>query len=85
MLIHTTITVWRGTEYIIRDFKFEKYTKKFELNTDIKNIILFEIRVPEDAKKSYIGRLSKYYWEIDVKLDIEDGNDVHIKSVIEII
>jgi Arrestin (or S-antigen), N-terminal domain len=45
----------------------------------------FEIHIPKGAKRSYIGRFSEYFWEIDAKLDIPWAKDFHLKHIIDIV
>jgi hypothetical protein len=77
---------WTGTN--MQETSFEKYYQKFKLNNKDntgQTFFPFGIGIPKDVKKSYSGKLSKYYWEIDAKLDIPMGSDKHISSVIEVV
>lgn len=71
------------------EVKFEKYMKKIdpkaskEYNTS-ESIIPFDIQIPKDAKHSYRGKISSYYWVVDTKLDMPVRKDIHINSMIEI-
>lgn len=44
----------------------------------------FEIRIPQTAPKSYVGRYSELYWTIKAKVDIPTGFDLNASSRIEI-
>ena len=45
----------------------------------------FEIRIPQTAPKSYVGRYSELYWTIKAKVDIPMGFDLNASSRIEIL
>jgi hypothetical protein len=45
----------------------------------------FEIDITKGVKRSYIGRFSEYFWEIDAKLDMPWAKDLHLKKIIDII
>jgi Arrestin (or S-antigen), N-terminal domain/SpoOM protein len=44
----------------------------------------FEIRIPQTAPKSYVGRYSELYWTIKAKVDMPMGFDLNASSRIEI-
>ena len=81
----TKVNKWTGG--YIEEINFEKYKQKFEINTNNtgENTFPFEIMLPKDAKKSYRGKLSKYFWEIDAKLNLSMETDKHIRCVIEVV
>lgn len=54
----------------------EKYSTDIEWNKA--KTIQFEIYIPANAKKSYVGKFTKYFWILEVKLDIALGHDLHI-------
>lgn len=61
---------------------------EYKANLELKegdSSICFEIDIPKGVKRSYIGRFSEYFWEIDAKLDIPWAKDFHLKNIIEII
>ncbi len=45
----------------------------------------FEIRIPQTAPKSYVGRYSELYWTIKAKVDLPMGFDTNASSRIEIL
>ena len=45
----------------------------------------FEIRIPQTAPKSYVGRYSELYWTIKAKVDMPMGFDLNASSRIEIL
>jgi len=61
----------------------EKYYSNIEWKRK-GEIMNFEIYIPENAKRSYRGKYSKYFWIVDVKLDIPWRRDIHSKHEIEI-
>ncbi len=48
----------------------DMYKQKVEFNEEDSNSAPFEIHIPKEVKRSYKVVYSKYYWEIDAKLDI---------------
>jgi hypothetical protein len=46
------------------------------------NIINFEIQVPQNAKRSYNGEYSEYYWILETKIDISGRSDIHANRII---
>jgi Arrestin (or S-antigen), N-terminal domain/Arrestin (or S-antigen), C-terminal domain len=54
----------------------ETYSSDIESTND--KMIPFEINIPAEAKKSYDGKFTKYFWILEVKLDIVLGSDLHI-------
>jgi uncharacterized membrane protein len=52
----------------------ETYSSEFNKDKTIQ----FEIYIPESAKNSYVGKFTKYFWILEVKLDIALGHDLHI-------
>jgi hypothetical protein len=50
----------------------------------ITNFLPFNIKIPKDAKQSYRGKISSYYWIVDTKVDVPLRKDIHIKSMIEL-
>ena len=55
----------------------ETYKQKVEFNEEDSNSAPFEIQIPKEVKRSYKAVYSKYYWEIDAKLDIAGSRDLH--------
>ena len=45
----------------------------------------FEMRIPQSAPKSYVGRYSELYWTIKAKVDMPMGFDLNASSRIEIL
>jgi hypothetical protein len=70
--------------------KFEKNIRKIDLKMNkeyygtSESIIPFDIQIPRDAKQSYRGKISSYYWIVDTKVDMPLRKDIHINSMIEI-
>jgi hypothetical protein len=64
----------------------EKHTKEFEWNgkSEQNNIVMFEIQIPEKAKRSYSARYSEHYWWLWTKLDVAGGSDMHAKRIIHV-
>lgn len=46
--------------------------------------IPFELQIPEDANRRYMGKYSEYFWGLDAKIDIGLSKDLHAKKLIEI-
>jgi len=62
----------------------ETYKQKVDFNED-SNIAPFEIQIPKEVKRSYKAVYSKYYWEIDAKLDIAGSRDLHASTNIQVV
>jgi hypothetical protein len=90
--------ILRGYEYVIGfpHLLLNKKTDKLEYTQELEKynsniewkregeIMNFQLHVPENAKRSYQGKFSKYFWIVDVKFDIPWGQDIHGKHEIEI-
>jgi hypothetical protein len=67
----------------------ETYKQKVEFNGEGGgeecNSAPFEIHIPKEVKRSYKAVYSKYYWEINAKLDIAGSRDLHVSTNIQII
>jgi hypothetical protein len=48
-------------------------------------MITFETQIPQNAKRSYIGRFSEFYWILETKIDIPRRKDILVNTVIEVI
>ena len=56
----------------------ENIKKEIKYGKDNKdNTITFEIQIPQNAKRSYNGKWSEYYWILETKIDISGGSDIH--------
>ena len=53
-----------------------------EQNRD--NIITFETQIPQNAKRSYCGQYSEYYWILETKMDISGSSDIHANRIIQV-
>lgn len=67
--------------------KFEKNMRRIDLKANneystSESFIPFDIQIPKDAKHSYRGKISSYYWIVDTKLDMPVRRDIN--STIEI-
>jgi hypothetical protein len=67
------------------DTIFEEAKHQIKLDSETKDIIPFEFKIPDDAKKSYRGKLSRYYWEVYAKLDLINRKDIELRSTINVI
>ena len=63
----------------------EEYKHKVEFKEADNNSAPFEIEIPKEVKSSYKALYSKYYWEIDAKLDITGSLNLHASTNIQII
>jgi hypothetical protein len=71
---------------ITRISTIETYNQKVEFNgVEDSNSAPFEIQIPKEVKRSYKAVYSKYYWEIDAKLDIAGSRDLHVSTNIQIV
>jgi len=49
---------------------------------DSNDMIPFEMEVPHDAKRSYSGRFSEYYWILESKVDVSGKSDLRANRII---
>jgi hypothetical protein len=47
-------------------------------------MIPFEMEIPHDAKGSYSGRFSEYYWILETKVDNRGKSDVRASRIISV-
>jgi hypothetical protein len=45
-------------------------------------MISFEMEIPHNAKRSYSGRFSEYYWILETKVDISGKSDIHANRIL---
>lgn len=55
----------------------------YDQNKD-KDIISFEIELPQNAKRSFNANHSEFYWFLEAKVDIDDRRDIRINRVIHV-
>jgi hypothetical protein len=53
----------------------EQYKNKVKWNGE--NSVPFELRIPVGIKRCYNGTFFKYYWFIEIEIEIARGKDVH--------
>jgi hypothetical protein len=49
-----------------------------------KDMIAFEIQLPQNAKKNFNTNHSEYYWLLEAKVDIDDRPDVRVNRIIHV-
>jgi hypothetical protein len=49
-----------------------------------KDMIAFEIQLPQNAKRSFNANHSEYYWLLEAKVDIDDRPDVRVNRIIHV-
>jgi hypothetical protein len=64
-----------------------KYKEKIEWNKtgDNASVVPFEMHIPKEIKRSYLGEYSEYYWLLEAKLDIPRADDLYDRAIIQII
>lgn len=64
-----------------------KYKEKIEWNQAGNNstIVPFEMHIPKEIRRSYLGEYSEYYWLLEAKLDIPWSDDLYDRAIIQII
>jgi hypothetical protein len=72
---HNTSTI---SENIKKEIRYDEGVK----NNDT---ITFEVEVPRNTKRSYLGKFSEYYWILETKIDISGGSDIHANRIIQVI
>jgi hypothetical protein len=55
----------------------------YDQNKD-KDIVSFEIQVPQNAKRSFNANHSEFYWFLEAKVDIDDRRDIRINRVVQV-
>ena len=55
----------------------------YDQNKD-KDIISFEIQLPQNAKRSFNANHSEFYWFLEAKVDIDDKRDIRISIVTQV-
>jgi len=48
-------------------------------------LIPFEIHIPEEAKSTHEGILSRYYWELEAKINVSRTHDLYLGALIRVI
>jgi hypothetical protein len=49
------------------------------------NTLPFEIQIPPEAKRTYIGKYSAFLWMLDVRVDIPKASDLNVRTGIEVV
>jgi hypothetical protein len=74
-LLHITFPKGRIKEYEITNI-IEEYLVDVEFNKE--KTVGFELKIPEEARRSYVGKFSRYFWVLEVKLNIAFGRHLDI-------
>jgi hypothetical protein len=48
------------------------------------NNLPFEIQIPPEAKRTYVGKYSAFLWMLDVRVDIPRASDLNVRTTIEV-
>jgi predicted acyl esterase len=48
-------------------------------------IVPFEVHIPKEIRRSYLGKLSKYYCLLEAKVDIPWSDDLYDRAIIQIV
>jgi hypothetical protein len=62
----------------------EKYEQEIEWKEEQSDSMAFEIQIPPESKRSYVGKYSEFYWLLDAKIDIPIDRDLNVRSKIEV-
>jgi arrestin (S-antigen)-like protein len=66
-----------------------KYKEKIELNkagdSSSSAVVPFNMHIPKEIKRSYIGEYSEYYWLLEAKVDIPWSDDLSARTIIQIV
>ena len=64
-----------------------KYKEKIEWNEagDNTSVIPFEIHIPKEIRRSYLGEYSEYYCLLEAKVEISWSDDLYDRVIIQII
>ena len=63
-----------------------KYKEKIEWNEagDNTSVVPFEMHIPKEIRRSYLGEYSEYYCLLEAKLDIPWSDDLYDRAIIQI-
>lgn len=68
-----------------------KYKEKIEWNKAGDNnnnssiVVPFEMHIPKEIRRSYLGEYSEYYWLLEAKADIPWSDDLYDRTIIQIV
>jgi hypothetical protein len=65
-----------------------KYKEKIEWNEagDTSSVVVpFEMHIPKEIRRSFIGEYSEYYWLLEAKVDIPWSDDVYDRTILQIV
>jgi hypothetical protein len=63
-----------------------KYKEKIEWSqAGDSSTVPFEIHIPKEIRRSYLGEYSEYYWLLEAKVDIPWSDDLYDRAIIQII
>jgi hypothetical protein len=64
-----------------------KYKEKVEWNNvgDNSSVVAFQMHIPKEIRRSYLGECSEYYWLLEAKVDIPWSDDLYDRAIIQII
>ena len=64
-----------------------KYKEKIESNEadDNSSIVPFEMHIPKEIRRSYLGEYSEYYCLLEAKIDIPWSDDLYDRAIIQIV
>jgi hypothetical protein len=83
--VENTIGYTRANEMEKNSVK-ESYKQEIIFNSIDQQINhQFEIKIPDNAKRTYEGKYSKYFWEIEAKFDIPSAIDKSINLQIPVV
>jgi hypothetical protein len=66
-----------------------KYKEKIELNkagdSSSSAVVPFNMHIPKEIRRSYIGESSEYYWLLEARVDIPWSDDLYDRTIIQIV
>jgi sporulation-control protein spo0M len=64
-----------------------KFKEKIKWNEagDNTSVVPFELHIPKEIRRSYLGKYSEYYCLLEAKVDIPWSDDLYNRAIIQII
>lgn len=64
-----------------------KYKEKIEWNEvdDNSSVVPFQMHIPKEIRRSYLGEYSEYYCLLEAKVDIPWSDDLYDRAIIQIV
>jgi hypothetical protein len=64
--------------------KYEQQTIKWNEGNN-SGVVPFEVHIPKEIRRSYLGKYSEYYCLLEAKVDIPWSDDLYDRAIIQIV